>query len=487
MTVHLVGAGPGSPDLVTVRGAALLRRADVVVHDRLVDPALLGLVPPTAELVDVGKRAGVPHRQEDINALLVDRGRSGATVVRLKGGDPYVFGRGGEEVGALRAAGVAVEVVPGVTAAFAAPAAAGVPVTARGVSTSVTVVTGHVDGAATGVDWAALAATGGTLVVLMGMAHRAAIADALIAGGRAAGTPVLVVHWGTTARQRTARTTLGGLAAIAMEAPATIVVGPVAALRLGSLEDLPLHGLSVVVTRPRHQAGALADALAAAGAAVTRLPVVALAPAADGGAALRAAARATGRYRWVAVTSANAADALAAAIRDARDLGGTRLAAVGAATADALARARLIADLVPDEPSAEGLVAAMPPADAAGAAVLHPRSSAAAGTLARGLRAKGWVVDEVEAYRTVCPDPAALAAGDLDAARAADAVVLASPSAVANWVALVGPPGPERPAVICIGPVTAAAAAAAGLPADAVAQHPHPAGVVAALAAWRHR
>lgn len=487
MTVHLVGAGPGDPGLLTRRGAELLAAADVVVHDRLVDPRLLDLAPPTAERIDVGKLPGRPHRQQDINELLVERGRTGATVVRLKGGDPFVFGRGGEEVAALQAAGVAVEVVPGVSSAFAVPAAAGVPVTHRGLSTSVTVVTGHVGdpSAPGGVDWASLAAAGGTLVVLMGMEHRAAIAAALLSGGRPPDTPVLVVRWGTTADQRSARTTLAGLGATAMEAPATIVVGPVAGLALGSREERLLHGLRVVVTRPAHQAGPLTAALAEAGAAVVALPVVEVQPPADGGAGLASALAASHRYRWLVCTSANAVRAVMAVVRDGRDLGGVRLAAVGDATAEALARAGLVADLVPAEASATGLVDAMPPPPPAGdgptPAVLFPRSSAARDTLAAGLRAKGWAVDEVEAYRTGCPEPGTLPPAALAGARQADVVTFASPSAVANYTAVVGP---VTAPVACIGPVTADAAARAGMEVAAVAADPSPAALVDALAAW---
>lgn len=250
MTVYLVGAGPGHPELLTLRGASLLGRADVVVHDRLVARELLELAPAGALLLDVGKTPGHPghpgrpgrtghlgHQghQADINALLVEHGRRAATVVRLKGGDPFVFGRGGEEAEALLAAGVPFEIVPGVSSAFAAPAAAGIPVTHRGVSASVTVVTGRAGGPGTsaGVDWATVAHGDGTLVVLMGMAERAAVAEALLAAGRPADTAVAVVHWGTTDRQRVVRTTLDGLADVDLPAPATIVVGPVAALALG--------------------------------------------------------------------------------------------------------------------------------------------------------------------------------------------------------------------------------------------------------------
>ncbi len=240
MTVSLVGAGPGDPGLLTVRGAELLRRADVVVYDRLIAHGLLDLAPDGAELIDVGKVPGASDRQSEINQLLIDRGREGRRVVRLKGGDPFVFGRGGEEAEALRLAGVAVEVVPGVSSAFAAPAAAGIPVTHRGLATSVSVVTARVgDASAAAVDWGALGRVGGTLVILMGMSERSTIAAGLMAGGRTGDTPVAVVHWGTTDRQRVVRATLAELPSIELPAPATIVVGPVAALDLGQASEGP--------------------------------------------------------------------------------------------------------------------------------------------------------------------------------------------------------------------------------------------------------
>lgn len=231
MTVALVGAGPGDPGLLTRRGAELLGTAEVVVYDRLVGAELLDLVPAGALRIDVGKGPGQSGLQADINELLVTHGRAGRRVVRLKGGDPFVFGRGGEEAEALRRAGVEVEVVPGVSSAFAAPAAAGIPVTHRTVSTSVTVVTGHAgEPGLPGVDWDGLARLDGTLVVLMGMGARAAISERLLAAGRAPDTPVAVVRWGTTARQQVVRTTLDRLAEVALEAPATIVIGAVAGL-----------------------------------------------------------------------------------------------------------------------------------------------------------------------------------------------------------------------------------------------------------------
>ena len=236
MTVYLVGAGPGDPGLLTRRGAELLGRADVVVHDRLIARELLTLAPPDAALIDVGKSPGASKAQSEINAQLIELGRTGRTVVRLKGGDPFVFGRGGEEAEALRAAAIRFEVVPGVSSAFAAPAAAGIPVTHRGLATSVSVVTGHMGdpSAPGGVDWESLGRAGGTLVVLMGMSDRARIAEALVRSGRDAATPVAVVHWATTDRQEVVRTTLGGLASVELPAPSVIVIGPVAGLDFGA-------------------------------------------------------------------------------------------------------------------------------------------------------------------------------------------------------------------------------------------------------------
>ncbi len=235
MTVHLVGAGPGDPELLTVRAARLVATADVIVHDRLADASILAMARPDAELIDVGKRPGSPTPQEIINALLVHLGSQGLEVVRLKGGDPYVFGRGGEEAEALRSACVPFAVVPGITSAVGVPAAAGIPVTHRGVSASFTVVTGHRErGGSSGVNWEALAQVGGTIVILMGVAERGAIAARLMAGGLAPDTPVAAVRWGTRPDQQTTRTTLAQLAATPIEAPCTIVVGAVAAFELQS-------------------------------------------------------------------------------------------------------------------------------------------------------------------------------------------------------------------------------------------------------------
>jgi uroporphyrinogen III methyltransferase/synthase len=360
MAVALVGAGPGDPGLLTLRGAELLRAADVVVHDRLAARALLDLAPPTAERISVGKAPGrVEMTQDEINALLVERGRAGQAVVRLKGGDPFVFGRGGEEAEALAAAGVPFDVVPGITSAIAAPAYAGIPVTHRGTSTHFTVVTGHEDPAKgrTDVDWEALARAGGTLVVLMGVGNLAGIVERLLAGGLALDTPVAAVRNGTRADQRSTRATLGTVAKLDLRAPSAIVVGGVAALDLGWFERRPLFGRRVVVTRAREQASELRTRLEALGAEVVELPAIAIEP-------LPVAVPDLGAYSWLVLTSANGVavlfDALATNGRDARALGGLRVAAIGPGTAAALAARGIRADLVPERFVAESLLAAFP-------------------------------------------------------------------------------------------------------------------------------
>lgn len=489
MTVYLVGAGPGDPGLLTRRGEELLKAADVVVHDRLIDPSILDLPGPGTEIVDVGKQPGRPSgsRQREINDLLVAHGRAGKVVVRLKGGDPFVFGRGGEEAEALDRAGVPWEVVPGVSSAFAVPAAAGVPVTHRGLSTSVTVVTGHVGDptAPGGVDWESLAKAGGTLVILMGMANRDDIAQNLRRGGRPPDTPVAVIEWGTTSRQRVARTTLAGLGTLELGSPSVIVVGAVAGLALAPPRAGPLEGTTIVVTRPRRQAASTVSALAAAGARVLEVPVTVIVDAADQGRALAQAAQRAGAYDWVVFTSANAVHRFLGEVRDLRALAPVRLAAVGGVTAAALAEHGVLADLVPATTSAGGVVAEFPaPADsgAARGAVLFPRAAGARPTLPAGLRAQGWRVDEVDAYRTVPETPPSPEV--CEALRSADAVSFAAPSAVDAYLEMrdaQGRPLPVPSTIACIGPVTAEHATRRGLEVRAIASSTSPEELVAAL------
>ena len=450
MTVHLVGAGPGDPGLLTRRGAEVLAHADVVVHDRLSESSLLDLAPPGAERISVGKTPKGPSTpQDEINALLVEKGRAGLNVVRLKGGDPFVFGRGGEEAAALAAAGIPFEVVPGVTSAVAVPAYAGVPVTHRGLSTSFTVVTGtDAPWASSETDWEAVARVGGTIVILMGVAVRAAIAERLQAGGLAGDTPVTAVQWGTRPDQRTVRTTLAELGEADVASPSVIVVGAVAGLDLGWYERRPLFGRRVVVTRARTQSSGLAARLADLGAHVLEVPTIEVADPEDP-AALAAAAGRLDRYDWVAFTSANAVERLLAHVRDARAFGSARIAAVGAATATALAASNLVADLVPERFVAEALVEAMPEGDGR---VLLPQAAGARDVLAKGLAGKGWDVDVVHAYRTV---PARPPAALVDAARRADAITFTSSSTVTGWLEVAG--AGDLPGVVAsIGPVTSA-------------------------------
>ena len=459
MTVYLVGAGPGDPGLLTVRAAELLASAEVVVHDRLTPAELRDLAPATAELVDVGKHPGGPaDAQTRINELLVELGRTGRRVVRLKGGDPFVFARGAEEAMALAEAGIDFEVVPGVTSAVAAPSSAGIPVTLRGHSAWVTVVTGHEDPAKgePEVDWEAMGALGGTLVVLMGVKRWPEISARLVAGGRDPQTPAAAVRWGSRPEQQTLRGTLGSLDLSDVRPPATVVVGEVAAVDLNWFESRPLFGRTVVVTRTAEQAGELSGRLRRLGAQVLEVPTIAVTEPADGGAALRDAVARVADYEWVVLTSPNGARRFCAELRDGRDLAGVRLAAIGPGTADVLAEHHLVCDLVPERFVAEGLLEVFP-APSGRNTVLLARAEVARDVLPEGLAAAGWDVDVVTAYRT---QPAQVTAGTVEQVAAADAITFTSSSTVTNFVA-TGAPVP--PVVAAIGPVTAATAQEAGL------------------------
>ncbi len=480
MTVYLVGAGPGDPGLLTVRGAEVLARADVVVYDRLSVAALLDLAPPEAERISVAKSAGrAVMPQDDINALLVERGLAGQEVVRLKGGDPFVFARGGEEAAALRAAGIHYEVVPGITSAIAAPAYAGIPVTLRHSSTSFTVVTGHEDPDKGGeLDWDAVARLGGTIVILMGVGRLPAIVERLIAGGLAPDTPAAAVRWGTRPEQHTVRATLATLADHDLKAPSVIVIGAVAATDLDWFESRPLFGRKVVVTRPAHQASALAEPLRAVGAEPVVVPTIEIVDPADDGAGLRDALADLDDVAWVVLTSANGAARFCDALRDGRDLAGVKLAAIGPGTADELERHHLVADLVPERFVAESLLEAFPLPHDGRRRVVLARAEVARDVLPDGLAAMGWEVDVVPVYRTV---PVVPTDAQRDAVRAADAVTFTSSSTVENWVAAFGDLVP--PVVACIGPVTADTARRLGLRVDLVADVHTVPGLVDALVA----
>lgn len=471
--------------MLTVRGAEVLGRAEVVVYDRLSVLSLLDVAPVTAERISVGKTPGRSSiSQDEINALLIEHGRAGQEVVRLKGGDPFVFARGGEEARALEGAGVPYEVVPGVTSAVAAPAYAGIPVTLRHSSTSFTVVTGHEDpDKGHFVDWDAIAKVGGTIVILMGVARWPSIAAALVKGGLGPNTPAAAVRWGTRPEQATIRATLGTLAQHEMHAPATIVVGEVAAENLRWFESRPLLGRRIVVTRARAQASELSRLLADEGARVIEVPAIEIVDPADGGAALRRAVSALRMYDWLVLTSANGAGRLFGAIRDSRDLGGLKVAVIGPGTAAEVSRYNVRPDLVPDRFVAESLVDAFPTPSSDGGRVLLVRAAVARDVLPEGLEAKGWSVDVAEAYSTKACE---VDAAQLRAVTQAEIVTFASSSTVRNFVAAVG--RENVPAVVaCIGPITAETARLEGLDVTIEAgAHTLP-GLVESIVDWASR
>lgn len=482
MTVYLVGAGPGDPGLLTVRASELIAMADVVVHDRLVDERVLDLAPERAVRHDVGKSPGGSIDQEEINELLVLLAAEHSCVVRLKGGDPYVFGRGGEEAMALMRAGVAFEVVPGVSSVNGALAYAGIPLTHRGLSASFTVVTGHGAGVSPGdgsapVDWDALGRLGGTVVVLMGVARRAEIADRLVAAGRDPATPAAVVSRATGPAQRTWRTTLGDLAACEPETPAIVVVGEVAGLDLAWFEARPLFGWKVVVTRAREQSPGLVGALSAAGADPVEVPTITISAPADGKAALRDALGRLHSFDWVAFTSANAVASVFGELGDARSLGGLKVAAIGRATATALSERGIEADLVPEVSVGEELAAAFGPPAAGRGRVLLPQAARAREALAKGLQALGYEVEAVPCYETR-PEPA----DERGSARlqGADAITFASPSSLEAFLGSYGMAA-LAPVVVTIGPVTSKAARDHGVVVDAEAGEASVDGIVQAL------
>jgi len=481
--VFLVGAGPGDPRLITLRGLQALREADVVVYDRLANPLLLQEARQDAELINVGKSSGRhTMSQDEINALLVQKAREEKTVCRLKGGDPFVFGRGGEEALALAEAGVPFEIVPGVTAGVAAPAYAGIPVTHRGKASSVAFVTGHEDptkgqGA---VDWRRLATAADTIVVYMGVGRLGAIVAELLAGGRQPTTPAALVQSGTLPKQRAVVATLGEIEqrAAGIEPPAVLVVGEVAALRetLRWFEDKPLFGRAVVVTRPRHLAGRFRRRLEDLGAEVVPLPTIRIEPPEDPKPLLEAIERLED-YSWVVFTSVNGVEKfferLFASGRDCRSL--CRVAAIGPATAAALASRGIRADCQPAKFTAASLAEEMARAEPlASQRVLLPRVADAPTHLRDALAAQGATVDEVEAYRTVLETTAEASVVERVAAGEVDYVTLTSSSTVRGLAAVVGR---ERLAglsrkvrVVSIGPVTTATARELGVEVAAEAE-----------------
>jgi uroporphyrinogen III methyltransferase/synthase len=478
--VYLVGAGPGDPGLITLRGVECIQKADVILYDNLVNPSLLRYARPDAELIFAGKTSK-KHTltQDDTSALLVAKAREGKIVTRLKGGDPFVFGRGGEEAQELQKAGIVFEIVPGISSSIAAPAYAGIPVTHRGLASAFMVVTGHEDPTKeeTAVNWEQVAKFSGTRVILMGVERIGEIAAELMAHGAAADTPVAMVRWGTTCQQQTIQGTLATIGDIAERAgfkpPAVTVIGEVAQMRaqLNWFEKRPLFGRRIVVTRSREQASELVQQLTELGSDVLEIPTIAIKPPKKIG-PLREAIEGIGLYDWLVFTSPNGVEAFFreffAKHNDVRSIGALKIAAIGTATTQKVTELHLEVDLQPAEFTSEALLAEFKKSvSCENLKFLLPRADLADERLARGLEDLGAIVDDLDVYQTV-PDTE-----DRNGHRArllnegADLITFTSSSTVANFYDLVDVPAllkkfPQL-RLVSIGPQTSQALQARGL------------------------
>jgi uroporphyrinogen III methyltransferase/synthase len=492
--VYLVGAGPGDPGLITVKGLRCLGQAQVVVYDRLLDPSLLELAPPAAQKIFVGKERGRQAlTQDEINALLVGQALTGRVVVRLKGGDPFVFGRGGEEALALAEHRIPFEVVPGITSAIAAAAYSGIPVTHRKVATCFTVVSGSEDPSKpeSVIPWEVLAQTGGTLVVLMGWAALEAIMTTLQKSGMSPETPVALVQWGTWHQQRTVTGALSDVVARGREAgltpPVIAIVGQVVKLReqLAWFDRRPLFGKKVLITRSRTQASNLRAQLEEQGAATVELASIEIA-ALDVYSQLDEALTRLPEFGWVFFSSTNAVEAvfqrLAGQGRDSRAFATANIGAIGPATGNALAQRGITADFVPARSVSEEVVQELSDRDWQGVPVLIPGSDIGRDVLAAGLTDLGARVERVAAYRTVTPRGARQLAQQVLQA-GIDVVTFTSSSTVRNTLDILDGDTQylETSLIACIGPITAATARRLGLRVDLVAQQNHVAGLVESL------
>src|SRR5438067_9064229 len=491
--VYLVGAGPGDLGLVTLRAKECTEGADVIVYDHLANPEMLGLARDNAEIIYAGKKAGEESLiQQKINALLVEKAREGKQVVRLKGGDPFVFGRGAEEAEAIVDVGIEFEIVPGITSAIAGPAYAGIPVTHRSENSHVTFFTGHEDPAKTesAIDYAALAKLGGTQVMLMGVERLEAITREMLKQGVREDLPVALVRWATTGRQETLTGTLRNIAQRALdrgfEAPVVAVFGEVVALResLNWYENRPLSGKRIVVTRTRKQAGALSNKLRTLGADVLELATIRIEPPTD----LRAFAQLVHDahiYDWVVFTSANGVEAFFEIFfklfDDAREIGGTRIAAIGPVTAQRVKEFHFHVDLQPDEFIAEAVAKEFrKQSSIENARILVVRAEKARDVLPKELSAAGAIVDEAFAYRTVPETRDTTGARRQLAKEGADLITFTSSSTVENFLAL-GLPWPKGMQIASIGPITSKTARDHGLEIDIEARRHDIDGLVDAI------
>lgn len=493
--VYLVGAGPGDVGLITVKGLRCIREADTILYDRLVEPQLLTRANEKAELIYVGKESGKPAlAQEETNAILVAKALEGKIVTRLKGGDPFVLGRGAEEAEALAKNNIPFEVVPGVSAATAVPAYAGIPLTHRKLASSFAVITGQEtpDKEGPGIAWDRIATAVDTLVFLMGMENLKLIVEKLIKYGRPPSTPVALIRWGTLPRQHTLVGTLGDIVAKVEAAdfrpPAVIIVGDVVTLHqhLKWFTSKPLFGKRVLVTRPRHQANKLIELLAQEGAEPIELPVIEITPP-PSWADLDSALGRLSDYDWIIFTSTNGVDAFFKRLYhhhwDARQLAGTRVCSIGKATATELEKHGIRADLIPGEYSSSGIISSLKYEQVKGARFLLPRSEIADRMLVEGLLMSGAQVDQVTAYNTIVAPERNSSVKQLFQETEVDIVTFTSPSTVQGLIAsLQGERELLQNAVIaCIGPVTAKAAEEAGLKIDVMAKEHTMEGLVRAL------
>lgn len=477
--VYLIGAGPGDPGLITVKGLACLRKADVVVYDYLANEHFLDSLKEEAERIYVGKKGGDhTFSQEQINSLIVSKAREGKVVARLKGGDPFIFGRGGEEAEELAAAGISFEIIPGVTSAIAVPAYAGIPLTHRDFTSTVAFITGHEDPTKedSRIAWDKIATGAGTLVFLMGMGNLEKIANELMANGRSPETPVAVIRWGTLSEQDTTLGKLSDIAAIAaakkIRPPVIILVGEVVSLRekLNWFESLPLFGRKILVTRAREQASELSDRLQQLGAMVVETPTIEIVPPRSWDDVDHCLARLDG-YDWIVFTSANGVKFLVQRLvqvgRDIRDLKGPKICAIGPGTAQALRALKIRVDFVPLEYRAEAIFEGLGKENLNGKRILIPRAKVARDVLPSALRNSGAEVEVVEVYQTVCPREKEMGALDLLREKNVSAITFTSSSTVTNFVELVGKEDAAEltrgVTIACIGPVTAEKARTLGL------------------------
>lgn len=476
--VYLIGAGPGDPELITLKGLRCLQSAGCVVYDSLVNTDLLSQARAGAELICVGKRGGSQNiAQEEINALIIEKARAGKVVARLKGGDPFIFGRGAEEAEALASSGIPFEIVPGITSGYAAPAYAGIPVTHRDFSASVAFITGHEDPSkeASLIAWDKIATGIGTLVFFMGVANLPEIVNNLVRNGRSPETPIALVQWGTFLNQEVVTGTLATIVervkSSGLSAPAITIVGDVVALRekLQWFENRPLFGKRILITRPRHQAEDFRRQLAELGAEVIAFPTIEIREPRSWE-SLDEAIRQAERYHWLIFTSVNGVQNFFARYRllrrDLRDLKGVQIAAIGPATEKAVSRLGLAVDVLPDEFKAEGLLESLRGRVLKGARILLPRAKLARDVLPAELRKQGAQVDVVEAYESVVPEASRELRQILDE-RPLDMIVFTSSSTVSNF-AEMSKPAPlteslKRTVVAAIGPITARTAEDLGL------------------------